>query len=292
MSAVATFQPSLGQHRWRKLKNHGMTVLMLACSLLVMAPLFLVLYYLAREGASALDWAFFTQLPKPTGEAGGGMANAIVGTFILLGMAATIGVPLGVMGGVYLAEYAGQRSGYWIRFAADVLNGVPSIVWGMVAYLLLVVPFKTFSAYAGGVALGLMMIPLVMRTTEEVLILVPQGYREAGLALGIARWKIITVIVVKTAMKGIITGVLVALARIAGETAPLLFTALGNNFWNHNLAQPIAAIPLQIYTYAISPYDDWHRQAWAGALILIVLIVASVGAVRLVASRGMLRGAN
>jgi phosphate transport system permease protein len=274
MSAVATLQPSLGQHRWRKFKNSGMTVLMLACSLLVMAPLFLVLYYLAREGASALDWAFFTQLPKPTGEAGGGMANAIVGTFVLLGMAAIIGVPLGVMGGVYLAEYAGVKSGYWIRFAADVLNGVPSIVWGMVAYLMLVVPFKTFSAYAGGVALGMMMVPLVMRTTEEVLILVPQGYREAGLALGIARWKIITVIVIKTALKGIITGVLVALARIAGETAPLLFTALGNNFWNHNLAQPIAAIPLQIYAYAISPYEDWHRQAWAGALVLLVMILA------------------
>jgi phosphate transport system permease protein len=274
MTTDATSHSELHQHSWRKFKNGGMTAVMLICSLLVMAPLFLVLYFLIKEGASALDWAFFTQLPKPTGEVGGGMANAIVGTFVLLGMAAAIGVPLGVMGGVYLAEYAGLRSGYWIRFAADVLNGVPSIVWGMVAYLMLVVPFKTFSAYAGGVALGFMMIPLVMRTTEEVLILVPQGYREAGLALGIARWKIITVIVIKTALKGIITGVLIALARIAGETAPLLFTALGNNFWNHNLAQPIAAIPLQIYSYAISPYEDWHRQAWAGALVLLAMILA------------------
>ncbi len=274
MTTDATTHSKLHQHSWRKFKNGGMTGVMLLCSLLVIAPLFLVLYFLIKEGASALDWAFFTQLPKPTGEVGGGMANAIVGTFILLGMAAAIGVPLGVMGGVYLAEYAGPRSGYWIRFAADVLNGVPSIVWGMVAYLMLVVPFKTFSAYAGGVALGFMMIPLVMRTTEEVLILVPQGYREAGLALGIARWKIITVIVIKTALKGIITGVLIALARIAGETAPLLFTALGNNFWNHNLAQPIAAIPLQIYSYAISPYEDWHRQAWAGALVLLAMILA------------------
>jgi phosphate transport system permease protein len=177
------------------------------------------------------------------------------------------------MGGVYLAEYGSGRVSAWVRFAADVLNGVPSIVWGMVVYALLVVPFKTFSAYAGGVALGLMMIPLVMRTTEEVLILVPQSYREAGLALGLARWKIITVIIVKTALKGIVTGVLVALARVAGETAPLLFTALGNNFWNHNLAEPIAALPLQIFSYAISPYEDWHRQAWAGALVLMMLIL-------------------
>ena len=177
--------------------------------------------------------------------------------------AAAVGVPVGVMGGVYLAEYGSATANYWLRFAADVLNGVPSIVWGMVVWAMLVVPFKTFSAYAGGVALGLMMIPLVMRTTEEVLILVPQSYREAGLALGIARWKIITVIVIKTALKGIITGVLIALARVAGETAPLLFTALGNNFWNRNLGEPIAALPLQIFSYAISPYDDWHRQAWA-----------------------------
>jgi phosphate transport system permease protein len=177
------------------------------------------------------------------------------------------------MGGIYLAEYGSDRANSWIRFMADVLNGVPSIVWGMVVWGLLVVPFKGFSAYAGGVALGLMMIPLVMRTTEEVLILVPQGYREAGLALGIARWKIITVIVVKTAMKGIITGILIATARVAGETAPLIFTVMGNNFWSHRLSEPISALPLQIYSYAISPYDDWHRQAWAGALVLMALIL-------------------
>ena len=240
-------------HTWRRVKSRAMGGLMLLSSLAVMAPLFLVLYFLIREGASSIDWNFFTQLPKPTGELGGGMANAIVGSLILLGMAAVIGVPLGVLGGVYLAEYGSLRTNYWIRFAADVLNGIPSIVWGMVVYALLVVPFKTFSAYAGGVSLGLMMIPLVMRTTEEMLLLVPQGYREAALALGIARWKIITLIVVRTAMKGIITGVLIALARVAGETAPLLFTALGNNFWNHNLAEPISAVPLQIFTDAISP---------------------------------------
>lgn len=250
-----------------------MAVLMFVCAAAVMAPIFLVLYFLIREGASALDWSFFTQLPKPSGEAGGGMANAIVGTLVLLAMAAAIGVPVGVMGGIYLAEYGSERANTWIRFTADVLNGVPSIVWGMVVYALLVVPFKTFSAYAGGVALGLMMIPLVMRTTEEVLILVPQGYREAGLALGIPRWKIITVIVVRTALKGIITGILIATARVAGETAPLLFTALGNNFWSHRLSEPISALPLQIFSYAISPYDDWHRQAWAGALVLMALIL-------------------
>jgi len=254
-----------------------------------MAPLFLVIYFLVKEGASSLDWHFFTQLPKPTGETGGGMANAIVGSMTLLAMATVLGVPIGVLGGIYLAEYGSERVNGWLRFAADVLNGVPSIVWGMVVYLMLVVPFKTFSAYAGGVTLGLMMIPLVMRTTEEVLILVPQSYREAALALGIARWKVIIVIVAKTALKGIITGILLALARVAGETAPLLFTALGNNFWNHNLKEPIAALPLQIFAYAISPYDDWHRQAWAGALVLMGLILAINMSVRFL-SRGRKSG--
>ncbi|HVT71679.1 MAG TPA: phosphate ABC transporter permease PstA [Lacunisphaera sp.] len=260
-------------HSWRKFKSRAMSGVMLACSVAVIAPLFLVLYFLIHEGASSIDWHFFTQLPKPTGETGGGMANAIAGSLVLLAMAACVGVPVGVMGGVYLAEFGSDRANYWIRFAADVLNGVPSIVWGMVAWLLLVVPMKGFSAYAGGVALGLMMVPLVMRTTEEMLLLVPQGYREAALALGIAQWKITTIIVIRTALKGIITGVLVALARVAGETAPLLFTALGNNFWNRNLREPISALPLQIYNYAISPYDDWHRQAWAGALVLVTLIL-------------------
>jgi phosphate transport system permease protein len=283
------FLPSVARQRWRRYKSGAVTVLLCACAVAVMAPLFLVIYYLIAEGASSLDWHFFTQIPKPTGEVGGGMANAIAGSLTLLAMAACIGVPLGVLGGIYLAEYGGQRANGWVRFSADVLNGVPSIVWGMVIYLLLVVPFKTFSAYAGGVALGLMMIPLVMRTTEEVLILVPQSYREAALALGIARWKVIVVIVLKTALKGIITGVLIALARVAGETAPLLFTALGNNFWNHNLKEPIAALPLQIFAYAISPYDDWHRQAWAGALVLMALILAINLSVRFL-SRGRKSG--
>ena len=273
MTDISPITSSSRQHAWRQLKSRTMAMVMFCCAVVVMAPLFLVLYFLVREGASSLDWNFFPQLPQPPGEMGGGMAHASVGTMVLLAMAAVIGVPLGVMGGIYLAEYGSDRGNNWIRFAADVLNGVPSIVWGMVVYGLLVVPFKTFSAYAGGVALGLMMIPLVMRTTEEVLVLVPQGYREAGLALGIARWKIITVIVVKTALKGIITGILLATARVAGETAPLLFTALGNNFWTHRLSDPISALPLQIFAYAISPYDDWHRQAWAGALVLMALIL-------------------
>ena len=224
---------------------------------------------------------FQTHLPKPVGEAGGGMANAIVGTFVLLGVAALIGVPVGVLGGVFLSEYGSSKLNWWIRFAADILNGVPSIIWGIVVYALVVMPMKTFSAWAGGIVLGLIMIPLIMRTTEEVLLLVPNGYREAALALGIAHWRMIVQIVVRTALKGIITGILLALARVSGETAPLLFTAFGNRFWNHNLSDPIAALPLQIFSYAISPYDDWHRQAWAGALVLLLLITAINVSVRL-----------
>ena len=243
------------------------------CAILVIAPLVLVFYHLVKEGFSSMNWAFFTQLPKPVGESGGGMANAIVGTFILLGQAAVLGVPIGVLGGVFLSEYGSSRLNWWIRFMADVLNGVPSITWGMVVYALVVVPMKGFSALAGGIVLGLMMIPLVMRTTEEVLQLVPNGYREAALALGIAKWRTIVQIVMRTALKGIVTGVLLALARVAGETAPLLFTAFGNHFWTHKLTDPISAMPLQIFAYAISPYDDWHRQAWAGALVLLLLVL-------------------
>jgi phosphate transport system permease protein len=258
-------------HTWRKVKSQIMAGVAFGCALLVMAPLGLVLYYLIKAGASSLDWRFFTHLPKPVGEVGGGMANAIVGTLALLGLAALIGVPTGVLGGIYLSEYGTEKVNWWIRFGADILNGVPSIVWGIVAYTLVVIPMKGFSAYAGGVALGFMMIPLVIRTTEEVLLLVPNGYREAALALGISRWKIVIQIIGKTALKGIVTGVLLALARVAGETAPLLFTAFGNRFWTHSLKDPIAALPLQIFTYAISPYDDWHRQAWAGALVLMLM---------------------
>jgi phosphate transport system permease protein len=260
-------------YSFRKAKSVLASVLCSFAALLVIAPLALVFYYLLRNGLGSLNLAFFTHLPKPVGEPGGGMANAIVGSMELLGLAALIGVPIGVLGGVYLAEYGTARANAFLRFVADVLNGVPSIIWGVVVYGLVVVPFKSFSAYAGGLALGFMMIPLIMRTTEEVLLLVPNGYREAALALGISRWKTIFHIVMKTASKGIVTGILLALARIAGETAPLLFTAFGNRFWNHSPAEPIAALPLQIFTYAISPYDDWHRQAWAGALVLVLMIL-------------------
>lgn len=243
-----------------------------ACALLVIVPLGLVFFHVLKSGIGALNWAFFTQLPKPVGESGGGMANAIVGTLELLGMGALLGVPVGVLGGIYLAEFASSRLSHAIRFLADVLNGVPSIIWGMVVYALLVVPMKGFSAWAGSIVLGMIMVPLILRTTEEVLLLVPNGYREAALALGIPQWRTITSIVVRTALKGIVTGILLAVARVSGETAPLLFTAFGNRFWNHHWSEPIAALPLQIFTYAISPYEDWHRQAWAGALVLLLFV--------------------
>jgi len=269
-------------HRWRKTKSALASAISFVSAVLVIAPLALIFFHLLRNGASSVNWAFFTELPKPVGVVGGGMANAIVGSFELLGLASLIGIPIGVFGGVFLAEYGTTRGNWALRFIADVLNGVPSITWGVVVYGLAVLPFKGFSAFAGALALGLMMIPLIMRTTEEVVLLVPNGYREAALALGIARWKTIVHIVMKTASKGIITGILLALARVAGETAPLLFTAFGNRFWNHDPTQPIAAVPLQIFSYAISPYEDWHRQAWAGALVLLTTIFLINVAVRVV----------
>jgi phosphate transport system permease protein len=265
-------RPGQSKFVWRNMKSALVSMAAFVCALIVIAPLALVVFHLVRAGASAINWSFFTELPKPVGVTGGGMANAIVGTLELLGLAAIVGVPIGVLGGVYLAEYGSTRGNWLLRFVADVLNGVPSIIWGVVVYGLIVLRFKSFSAYAGGLALGFMMIPLIMRTSEEVLLLVPAGYREASLALGISRWKTIVHIVMKTASKGVITAILLALARVAGETAPLLFTAFGNRFWNRDLSEPIAALPLQIFSYAISPYDDWHRQAWAGALVLVVMI--------------------
>jgi phosphate transport system permease protein len=260
-------------HCRRKLTNASMQTFAFVCAILAVAPLVVVFYYLVLKGFSSINWAFFTQLPPGPGEAGGGMANAIIGTFILLAQAATVGIPIGVLGGVYLSEYGSARLNWWIRFGADILNGVPSINWGVVVYALLVLPMHGYSALAGGVVLGLMMIPLVMRTTEEVLQLVPHGYREASLALGIAQWRTIVQIVMRTALKGIVTGALLALARVGGETAPLLFTALGNQQWAHSLNQPIAAIPLQIFVNAMGPYDNWHRQAWAGALVLLLFVL-------------------
>jgi phosphate transport system permease protein len=260
--------------KWRHFKSAAVSVICFLCAVLVVTPLALVFFHIARLGAGSVDWNFLTHLPKPVGETGGGMANAIMGSFILVGLAVLIGVPIGVLGGVYLSEYGTDRLNWSVRFAADILNGTPSIVWGIVVYALVVVPMKSFSAWAGGLALGFMMIPMVIRTTEEMLALVPGGLREGALALGIPKWKSIIWIVLKTGGKGIITGVLLACARVAGETAPLLFTAFGNRFWSFNLSEPIAALPRQIYDYAIAPYDDWHRQAWAGAFVLILIALA------------------
>jgi phosphate transport system permease protein len=276
----------------RTLTNHLVTGLALLSTVIVLVPLVAILGYLIYKGASSLNLAFFTKVPAPVGETGGGMANAIVGSGIILAVASAIGIPLGIAGGVYLAEYGrGGLLGNLIRFTADVLNGVPSIVMGIAAYGLIVVHYK-FSALAGGIALAIMMVPTITRTTEEMLATVPHMLREAALGLGIPRWRTILSVSLRTAMPGIITGCMLAFARVAGETAPLLFTAFGNNFWSFSLTQPIAALPLQIYVYALSPYDEWHRLAWAGALVLIVLIMASVTLVRLYANRGAIKGGH
>jgi phosphate transport system permease protein len=259
---------------------------------MVLLPLVAVFGYLVYKGIGAINWAFLTQTPKPVGEAGGGMANAIAGSAWILLIASTMGVPIGIGAGIYLAEYGRNRFGDLIRFTADVLNGVPSIVVGIVAYGIVVLTQGHFSALAGGVALAIMMIPTIARTTEEMLLLVPNTVREAAYGLGVSRWRTTLSITLRTATSGVITGVMLAFARVAGETAPLLFTAFGNQYWNWKINQPTAALSLQIFTYAISPFDEWHRQAWAGALILIVLIVFAVSAVRIVAGRGMLKGAN
>jgi phosphate transport system permease protein len=266
--------------------NAAMNVLAGAAAFVVVLPLVLILSFLLYQGGTALNLDFFTQLPKPVGEAGGGMANAILGTIILVALACGLGLPVGVLGGLYLAESRDRRLPWVVRFLADVLNGVPSIVIGIFAYSLVVRPMHRFSALAGGVALGVIMIPIVLRTTEEIVRLVPASLREAGLALGLPQWKVTVRIVLTSARAGIVTGAMVAIARIAGETAPLLFTAFGNRFSYHGLDQPIAALALQIFAYAISPYDDWHRQAWAGALVLISLVFLVSLAARL-ATRGL-----
>ena len=276
---------------WRSAANHLATGLAIASTLLVVAPLVAIFGYLLFKGASSLNWAFFTQIPRPVGEVGGGMANAILGSGVILALASLFGVPIGIAAGIFLAEFGrGSKLANAVRFTADVLNGVPSIVMGIAVYSLIVLPQKHFSAFSGGVALGIMMIPTITRTTEEMLLLVPNQVREAALGLGVPNWRSVLSITLRTASPGIITGCMLAFARVAGETAPLLFTAFGNNFWSHNLNQPIAALPLQIYIYAISPYDDWHRLAWAGSLVLILLIVLAVALVRFTASRGILKG--
>jgi phosphate transport system permease protein len=286
--------------RLRSLTDNAVTVLAILATLTVVAPLAAIFGYLVYKGATSLNLAFFTQIPKPEGEPGGGMANAIVGSGVLLGLASAIGIPLGIGGGIFLAEFGrGTKLANAVRFTADVLNGVPSIVMGLAIYSLVVsvrspwIPFSGhFSAFSGGVALGIMMIPTVCRTTEEMLLMVPHAVREAALGLGVPNWRSVLSITVKTASPGIITGCMLAFARVAGETAPLLFTALGNSFMSANLNEPIEALPLQIYLYAISPYDDQHRLAWGGALVLIALIVIAVSLVRYVTSRGVLKGAS
>jgi phosphate transport system permease protein len=272
---------------WRRGKNAAATLAAVGAVVLVLAPLVAIFGYLVFKGIGSLNWAFLTQ----TTEEGKGMANAIAGSCVILAIASVIGVPIGIGAGIFLAEYGRNRLGDLIRFTADVLNGVPSIVIGLVAWSIIVVG-RGFSAMAGGVALGIMMIPTITRATEEMLLLVPNVVREAAYGLGVSRWRTTLSITLRTATSGVITGVMLAFARVAGETAPLLFTALGNNFWNWKVNQPTAALSLQIFNYATSPYDEFHRQAWAGALILILLIVLAVSAVRIAASRGTLKGAN
>jgi phosphate transport system permease protein len=261
------------RHFWiRKVVDRFFQILSILAAIVVISPLLLVFVFLLSSGGSSLTWDFLTQLPKPVGETGGGMANAIVGSCILVAIATVIATPVGVLGGVCVCEYGDARLRAAIRFTADVLNGVPSIIWGIVVYSWVVLRMKTFSGLAGGLALSFIMIPLILRTTEDVIRLVPSAYREAGLALGLRRSQVILHIILATARRGVLTGVLLAAARVAGETAPLLFTAFGNRVWAAHLQEPMAALPLQIFAYAISPYPDWHRQAWAGALVLLALV--------------------
>lgn len=277
---------------FRKAMDRWMVALFSLCVLAVVFPLFSILIHLISQGFSSINLDFFTHLPKPVGEDGGGMANAIVGSLTLIGLAACVGLPLGIGAGIYLAEFSNKGVASIIRFVTDVMNGIPSIVFGLFAYEMFVVPMKSFSALAGGIALGVMMIPVVTRTTEEVLKMVPVSLREAALALGVAEWRTTMSIVVKTAMGGVLTGVIVSLARVMGETAPLLFTALGNRFWQHSLLEPISALPLQIFSYAISPFADWHRQAWAGALVLLGMVLVISIASRLVVHMTLVRKLN
>jgi len=277
----------------RSAMNYFVSGLCILATILVILPLIAILFYLIYKGASSLNLAFFTHVPAPVGETGGGMANSIVGSGIILFLASLMGIPIGIAAGVYLAEFGrGKTLANAIRFTADVLNGVPSIVMGISIYSLIVVQQKHFSALAGGVALAIMMVPTITRTTEEMLATVPHAIREAALGLGVPKWRTAISVSLRTASPGIITGCMLAFARVAGETAPLLFTAFGNQFWSFNLSQPIAALPLQIYVYAISPYDEWHRLAWAGSLVLIVLIMVSVTLVRIFANRGALKGGS
>jgi phosphate transport system permease protein len=259
--------------RWRRFVSHVVVGLCVLSVLVALVPLAFVLFYVLSQGITSLNWSFFTEMPKPVGEPGGGMANAILGSLIVVALGGLFAIPVGIVSGIYASEYAGTRLASAVRFAADTLNGVPSIVIGVFVYGIAVLPFRQFSAIAGAVALGIMMIPLIMRTTEELLLLVPGSLKEGALALGATRGRAVFTVVLPAALPGIMTGILLALARIAGETAPLLFTAFNNRFFSTDVTQPIATLTVQVYTYAISPYKDWHRQAWAGALVLVSMVV-------------------
>jgi len=277
----------------RSVTNYLVSGLAILATIIVLAPLAAILFYLVYKGASSLNLAFFTKIPAPVGQSGGGMANSIFGSGVILLLASLMGIPVGIAAGVYLAEFGrGRALANAVRFTADVLNGVPSIVMGIAIYSLVVMPQKHFSALAGGIALAIMMVPTVTRTTEEMLATVPHSVREAALGLGVPKWRTVLSVSLRTASPGIITGCMLAFARVAGETAPLLFTAFGNQFWSFKLNEPIAALPLQIFVYAISPYDEWHRLAWAGSLVLIGLIMISVTLVRIYANRGVLKGGS
>ncbi|HKT47967.1 MAG TPA: phosphate ABC transporter permease PstA [Candidatus Acidoferrales bacterium] len=273
--------------RWRKFVSNFMLAMTGVCAMISVSVLFFILGYLLFHGGTSINWNFFTKLPAPVGETGGGMANAIVGSAKLLALASLIGVPIGFLGGVYLAEFSGSGTAFVVRYSADLLNGVPSIVIGIFAYAILVLPFKHYSTIAGAFALALMMIPITLRSTEEFLRSVPRALREGAMALGASRWKTIASVVVPAAYRGIITAILLALARVAGETAPLLFTALGNRFWSPGWNQPTASLPVMIYQYALAPYEDWHRQAWAAGLVLLGLILVVNIVARGVLARGV-----
>src|SRR6202162_3488756 len=273
--------------RWRKFVSGFMLTMTGVCALIAVSALFFILGYLVYHGGTSISWSFFTKLPKPVGESGGGMANAIVGSAKMLLVASLLGVPIGFLGAIYLAEFSGSTTAFIVRYAADLLNGVPSIVIGIFAYALAVLPFKHFSTLAGGFALGLMMIPITLRSTEEFLRGVPKALREAAMALGASKWKTITSVIVPAAYRGILTAVLLAFARVAGETAPLLFTALGNRYWSPGWNQPTSSLPVMIYNYALSPYEDWHRQAWAAGLVLLGLILVINILARAILARGV-----
>jgi phosphate transport system permease protein len=273
--------------RWRKFVSGFMLTMTGVCALVAVSVLFLILGYLVYHGGTSINWNFFTKLPVPVGETGGGMANAILGSAKMLLLATLFGVPIGFLGAIYLAEFSGSTTAFIVRYAADLLNGVPSIVIGIFAYSLVVHPFKQYSTLAGGFALGLMMIPITLRSTEEFLRAVPRALREAAMALGASKWKTIASVIVPAAYRGILTAILLAFARVAGETAPLLFTALGNQFWSPGWQQPTASLPVMIYTYALAPYDDWHRQAWAAGLVLLGLILIINIVARAILSRGI-----